>query len=35
MVVKRYEGARDGALEVRYSVSFGLLRTHHQEAVEE
>lgn len=34
VIVKRYEGARDGALEVRCSTSFGLLRTHHREAME-
>lgn len=35
VVVKRYEGSREGALEVRTTLSFGVLRIHHQEAMEE
>ena len=35
VMVKRYEGSRDGALEVRWSLSFGLLRTYREKAMEE
>lgn len=34
VIVKRYEGPREGALEVRTIPSFGILHTHHQEAME-